>query len=219
MIPIPAELIAMFVNLCVASACGFALSWLYRLTSRDSSYSPTLDRSLITLALITAIVIAVVGNNLARAFGLVGAMSIIRFRTSLKDPQDLVFVFFSLTVGLAAGVGLHALALLGTVFVGAIILLMSRLNYGASARREFVLQLSLGEEGDPDRAPVYVPILDRFCQAHRLLSARAADGGDALDMTFFVSLTERQRIGDLTRALARLPGISSVNVLSDEEPA
>lgn len=208
----------MLVNLGVATACGLALSWLYRTTNRTATYSPTLGRSLITLALITAIVIAVVGNNLARAFGLVGAMSIIRFRTALKDPQDLVFVFFSLTIGLAAGVGLHTLAVLGTVFVGAVILVMSRTDYGAREQREFVLQLSLNGEGDADHPPAYAPIFEQFCHAFRLLSARAVGGGDALDLTFFVSLSERQRVGDLTRALARLPEIASVNVFRDEEP-
>ena len=217
-LPLPLELAAMAVNLSVATACGFALSWLYRTTNRSASYSPTLGRSLITLALITAIVIAVVGNNLARAFGLVGAMSIIRFRTALKDPQDLVFVFFSLTIGLAAGVGLHALAVLGTLFVGAIILFMSRVNYGATERREFVLQLALTGAGNPDQAAGYAPVFERFCEASRLLSARAGGGGDALDLTFFVTLSERQRVGDLTRALADLPGIESVNLFHDEEP-
>ena len=218
MISLPVELTAMFVNLSVATACGFALSWLYRATNRSASYSPTLGRSLITLALITAIVIAVVGNNLARAFGLVGAMSIIRFRTALKDPQDLVFVFFSLTIGLAAGVGLHSLAVLGTLFVGAVILVMSRANYGATERREFVLQISLTGEGDADQPPAYAPVFERFCHASRLLSARAVGGGDALDLTFFVSLSERQRVGDLTRALAQLPEVASVNLFQDDEP-
>src|SRR6478752_4319478 len=93
-------------GLVTAFACGLFLSWLYRRTYRGSSYSITFDRALVTLTVITAIVIMVIGNNLARAFGLVGAMSIIRFRTAVKDAQDLVFIFFSLAVGLASGVGL-----------------------------------------------------------------------------------------------------------------
>src|SRR5204863_9015498 len=131
----------LFGNLATAFACGLLMSWLYRHTYRGTAYSMTFDRAMVTLTIITAIVIAVIGNNLARAFGLVGAMSIIRFRTAVKDAQDLVFIFFSLAVGLAAGVGLHALALGGTVFVGAIIAVMARMNYGALDQRELVVQL------------------------------------------------------------------------------
>ena len=108
----------LFGNLATAFACGLLMSWLYRHTYRGTAYSMTFDRSLVTLTIITAIVIAVIGNNLARAFGLVGAMSIVRFRTAVKDAQDLVFIFFSLAVGLASGVGLHILAIGGTLFVG-----------------------------------------------------------------------------------------------------
>lgn len=212
-------LMSLLANLGVAFLCGFALSWLYRRTYRGASYSVTFDRSLITLALITAIVIMVIGNNLARAFGLVGAMSIIRFRTALKDAQDLVFVFFSLTVGLAAGVGMHALALLGTVVIGGIILAMSRLNYGALERREFVLQLAVTGIGERDPATLYGPVLDRFCRSYRLLSARATGGGDAIDLTFYLTLIDRSGVGGLTHALAEVPGLTGVNVFYDEEPA
>ena len=205
-------------NLGVALVCGLALSLLYRRTYRGASYLVTFDRSLVTLSLITAIVIMVIGNNLARAFGLVGAMSIIRFRTALKDPQDLVFVFFSLAVGLASGVGLHALALAGTLIVGLVILTLSRTNFGAIDRREFVLQLSMaaGERDDP--VTRYGSILDRYAKDYRVLGARAATG-DTLDLTFYVTLTDRARAAELTRALAEVPSIASVNLFYDDESA
>ena len=64
------------------------------------------------------LVMLVIGSNLARAFGLVGAMSIIRFRTAVKDTHDIVFIFFTLAVGLASGVGMYAAAWLGTAAIG-----------------------------------------------------------------------------------------------------
>src|SRR6478736_1842472 len=146
-------------NLATAFVCGLVMSWLYRHTYRGTAYSMTFDRSLVTLTIITAIVIAVIGNNLARAFGLVGAMSIIRFRTAVKDAQDLVFIFFSLAVGLASGVGLHSLAIGSTLFVGAIIALMARLNYGALDQRELVVQIRWNTNGDEQPAGAYSPVL------------------------------------------------------------
>ena len=141
----------LFGNLATAFACGLLMSWLYRHTYRGTAYSMTFDRSLVTLTIITAIVIAVIGNNLARAFGLVGAMSIVRFRTAVKDAQDLVFIFFSLAVGLASGVGLHILAIGGDAVRRMGIFVMARMNYGALDQRELVVQLRYA--GGPRRSP------------------------------------------------------------------
>ncbi|MCK4716381.1 MAG: DUF4956 domain-containing protein, partial [Candidatus Marinimicrobia bacterium] len=108
------------VNMVVAFICGLLISIIYRWTYSGPTYSVTYLNSLIVLSMITSIVIMVIGNNLARAFGLVGAMSIIRFRTAIKDTQDIVFIFFSLAVGMASGVGMHLIALFGVLLIGAV---------------------------------------------------------------------------------------------------
>ena len=206
----------MAASLGIALVCGLLLSWLYRRTYRGPSYSIAFDRSLVTLTMITAIVIMVIGNNLARAFGLVGAMSIIRFRTAVKDAQDLVFIFFSLAVGLASGVGLYSLALGGTVLVGLVIFVMARTNYGALHERELVVQLAFMSSGGRQPADVYSPVMERYCRDFRLLGARGANGG-ALDLTFYVHLLRPGSAPELTGALQALPQVASVNVFFDEE--
>src|SRR5882672_2363406 len=115
-------------NLMIALGCGIVIALVYRFTYRGASYSATFVNALVLLALITSVVILVIGNNLARAFGLVGAMSIIRFRTAVRDVQDIVFIFFSLTVGMAAGVGLNSVAIGGTIFVSVIIILLDAVH-------------------------------------------------------------------------------------------
>ena len=215
----PIDIGATALRLGVALVCGFMLSTVYRRTYRGVSYSSTFDRSLITLCIITAIVIMVVGNNLARAFGLVGAMSIVRFRTALKDAQDLVFVFCSLAVGLAAGVGLHVLALLGTTFLCLIIYLMARFNYGLLGHQEFVLQLSLVAPPGVEPQQVYAPVLDKFCRNYRLLAARSSGADAAVNLTFFVEMSAGAQLPELTRALGGVPGITRANAYYDEEPA
>src|SRR5690625_1269742 len=119
----------------VSFLCELIITYLYRWTHKGAAYQVSFVRSLILLAMITAVVMMVIGNNRARAFGLVGAMSIIRFRTALKDTQDIVFVFFSLSIGLAAGVGYRQLALLSTIVIGLTILLLARTNFARSEER------------------------------------------------------------------------------------
>ena len=176
------------------------------------------DRALVTLTVITAIVIMVIGNNLARAFGLVGAMSIVRFRTAVKDAQDLVFIFFSLAVGLASGVGLHLLALGGTVFIGGLIAVMARLNYGALDQRELVVQVRYAVSSEQEPASVYTPVFERFCSQFSLLGARSAGDDRTLELTFYSRLKTPGSAGSLTAQLAALPQVSRVNVFYDEEP-
>lgn len=216
---LPVNIEAAALHLVVALACGVLLSVVYRRTYRGVSYSSTFDRSLITLSVITAIVIMVVGNNLARAFGLVGAMSIVRFRTALKDAQDLVFVFCSLAVGLASGVGLHVLALFGTAFLCVIIWLMARLNYGLLGHQDFVLQLAIAPPPGVEPYRVYGPLLDRYCRNYRLLAARSTGGEAGLNLTFFIQMAEEGRLSELTSALSGVPEVIRANAFYDEEPA
>jgi uncharacterized membrane protein YhiD involved in acid resistance len=212
------EALPMAGSLAVALICGVALSWLYRRTYRGTAYSVSFDRSLVSLTIITAIVIMVIGNNLARAFGLVGAMSIVRFRTAVKDAQDLVFIFFSLAVGLAAGVGLYPLALGGTLLVGSVIAVMARLNYGALVHRELVVQMRCAGGRDEALEEAYAPVFNRYCRDFNLLGARSGNGDGALDLTFYVRLLTPGTAADMTAKLSALPHVDRVNVFYDEEP-
>ncbi|MEM1054160.1 MAG: DUF4956 domain-containing protein [Bacteroidota bacterium] len=216
---LPLETGQIAVNLIVALLCGLTVSLIYRWTYRGTSYSATFVSSLITLAMITAVVIMAIGNNLARAFGLVGAMSIIRFRTAVKDTQDLVFIFLALAIGLAAGVGFHRLAILATLIVGGVLLALGRGGYGASRRREYLVEITAQtpEDGtEADGVPTWDSVLDRLAQKHRLLHARSGDGG-RLDLGYLVTLRDAQDAPALTDALGRAEGVDHVALYYDED--
>ena len=203
------------VGLIVAATCGLIISAVYRWTYRGAAYSPSLVRSLIALAMITAVVMLVIGNNLARAFGLVGAMSIIRFRTALKDPHDIVFVFFALAAGMAAGVGMHNLALVSTVGISLVVAIMTGLRYADVEKESLILRFSYS--GDPDETEAsYLPVLKRFCKSTKLINVRA-DRRDQTELTFFAGLKRKGDNEALTRAMADLPEVSNVSLYHDSE--
>jgi uncharacterized membrane protein YhiD involved in acid resistance len=207
---------AVIGDLAIALLCGFLVSLLYRWTYRGPSYSATFVSSLAALTMITALVIMVIGNNLARAFGLVGALSIIRFRTAIKDTQDIVFIFFALAVGMAAGVGLHLSAIAGTLFIGLCIFLLSRTHYATLGRREYLLQFTFSPS-DGQEAP-YISLLERYCRDHKLVNVRSIENGNLLELSFYVHLRDQGESGQLVRELGRVPGVSRVNLFFDEEP-
>ncbi len=203
------------MSLVVAFGCGLVISLVYRWTYRGSSYSASMVRSMIILAMITAIVMLVIGNNLARAFGLVGAMSIIRFRTALKDPHDIVFVFFSLAAGMAAGVGMHVLAMVSTVCVGIVIVITTKTDFGVLDKRSFILRFDY--DGGPDeKAASYLPVFKDYCKSTRLVNVRA-DGDKRVEMTFFAELRKPGDQQKFTRDLAATPDVSNVNLFYDDE--
>ncbi|MBD3224484.1 MAG: DUF4956 domain-containing protein [Caldithrix sp.] len=203
-------------NILVAFACGMIIAWFYRKTYRGPGYLTSFVHSIVILAMITSLVIMVIGNNLARAFGLVGAMSIIRFRTAVKETQDIIFIFFALAVGMAAGVGLHSIALTGSVIIGTIALFLTRWENIGGGRQEFLLQFVIAEDSSEDRER-YDQILKNYCRDYRLINAKAlGDNGD-LELSFHVELKDPARSQALIKELKQLPEIRHINMLFDEE--
>ncbi|HNW59159.1 MAG TPA: DUF4956 domain-containing protein [bacterium] len=203
------------VNLGFALVCGLAISWVYRLTYRGPGFAISFVHALIYLAMITAVVIMVIGNNLARAFGLVGAMSIIRFRTAVKDTADIVFIFFSLAIGMAAGVGMHLLAIGATMLISLVMLLMTKSSAVFPLGRKFLLQLALISE-NPGEVP-YEAILRQYCRTHKLINLKTEEEEGLYEISFYVDLRDEQKHYEMIRELRKLTGMQRVNLFYDEE--
>jgi uncharacterized membrane protein YhiD involved in acid resistance len=205
----------MVANLVMALICGLTISLTYRLTSESLNYSPTFVRANVVLAMITALVIMVIGNNLARAFGLVGAMSIIRFRTAVKDVQDIVYIFFSLAAGMAAGVGLRGIALLGTLMICTILILLQRIRYADPSKNQFLVQFQCTL---PEGEPPYLPAFRRWSTKARLANMRSLGVGDLFELTFYIELKDKTRRNDLVRELNQIASVSNIRLYADDIP-
>ena len=203
---------AMVVNLLMALVCGVVISVSYRLTADSLNYSRAFIRAMIALSMVTALVIMVIGNNLARAFGLVGAMSIIRFRTAVKDVQDIVYIFFALAAGMAAGIGLKGVALLGTATICVVLVALQRIRYTHPSDREFLVQFRcvIGE-GEPP----YLHVFRRWSPKARLANMRSLGSGDLFEVSFYVEVKDAARRNDLVRELSHVPSVSDVRVYAD----
>jgi uncharacterized membrane protein YhiD involved in acid resistance len=204
-------------NFTVALLCSLIISFLYRMIYRGTGYSASFVHSIVTLSLITALVIMVIGNNLARAFGLVGSMSIIRFRTAVKDTQDIVFLFLSLGIGMAAGAGYYLIAFTGTLFIGLTLLVLSRVRYGDPNRNEFLVQFSYtASNGDGNS---YLPVMAEFAGKYRLVHAKSVGKGETLDLSFLVRLKKTHSAEAFIRQLETSEGVQGVSLFFDEEHA
>jgi uncharacterized membrane protein YhiD involved in acid resistance len=202
-------------RLVVGLVCGLIISTFYRWSHRGNGYSSTFVIALIALCMITSTVIMVIGNNLARAFGLVGAMSIIRFRSAVKETADIVFIFFSLAMGMAVGVGLHVVALTSSVFIGLTIWILTLANYGRVSKREYLLQISYAPTGE--QMPAYNKILDRFCRRYRLVNVKSVgEAGEMLEASYYVYLKDSEESGMFVQAITGTQGVVYANLFYDE---
>ena len=160
--------------------------------------------TLILLCMIISVVMVIIGDSIARAFSLVGALSIIRFRTAIQDPRDIGFVFYALAVGMAVGAGNPSVAILTTFLIGVIILCMYHWHQHFGNDNEFSVEFCLPP--DPNAETVYRSVFDKYLIYERLLEKR-------IKKTQMVELTYRVRLANPQEWLTffdELSGIENV---------
>ena len=143
------------MGLFVAFALTFILALIYKVIHREKEDCHVIMHSMIFISVILAGAMMVIGNNLAIAFGLVGAVSIIRFRTAVRNYIDMSFIFVSIVVGMASGLDFYAVAVLITLFVGSLMLVLNFLKFGMAppAFNEYILTLEVkGESSFSEKA-------------------------------------------------------------------
>lgn len=210
-------LVDILVNMALAFVLGLAVALVYRRTHKSFNYSFSFVNTLILLPMITAIVMMVIGNNLARAFGLVGAMSIIRFRTVVKDTRDIAFVFLALATGMAAGTSYHLIAAVGSLSVLVVILLLYMGNFGSIRNREMLLRFSMTAETREKTPPV--ELFQQYLRKSTLLNMQTRQEGKVLELSYFVRLRSVDRAQEFTRALGAMEGVEEVSLIAMEESA
>lgn len=201
-----------FVDLLLAFVLGTAVAWLYGRTHHGLSYSRNMAQSLVLLCMIVTMVMLVVGDSVARAFGLVGALAIIRFRTVVRDARDTTFIFFALVIGIAIGVHQYPTALVGTIVIGFTIGLLQASNFAARRVNSGILRV----RGTVTALAEVPEALESLCPGYELMTARDGKGGDESEHTYRIQLvpsTVQHRLASVMRAI---PDISQVTVAADE---
>jgi hypothetical protein len=208
----PAGLFVLFVRLVLALGLGHAVAAIYRRSRPMNGESESFVGTLVLLTILIAMVTQVIGDNVARAFSLVGALSIVRFRTVVRDTQDTAYVIFAVAVGMAVGANHPAVALCGLVIVGAAAVGMKRRNGTGGLAPvgeqpfELTVRVALGQ--DPET--LLAGPLEPWVSARRLLSIETARQGLSIEVVYTAALRDEPSAGLLVTALNRLDGVQSV---------
>lgn len=136
------ELFNVFFSLLLATVVGVVISQVYKLTHRGVNYELTFMTSLVILAPIVSLVMLFIRGNLVLSLGLVGSLSIIRFRTPIKDTRDMVYLFWIIAVGLGAGTFNWGIVSLSSIFILLVIFILYLVKYGRSQNRDYVLVIT-----------------------------------------------------------------------------
>ncbi len=196
---------------------GVTVALMYRVSVPERVLSTSMQSSFVLLAMIGSMVMMVIGNNVARAFSLVGALAIIRFRTRLRSPWDISFVFFSLAVGIACGVFAYRVALIGTTMISLAILALYVIPLSGIRGEVHALRCDLAAyEGVETKLDA---VFERFLARRWLIEARSLRFGETLSYRYRIVLKEGVKIEKMLRALSDIEGVERIVLDVDEDGA
>ena len=201
------------INLVLSFILGVIVSIVYKKTHKGLSYSQSFMITNIFVAVIVCMVIMIIGNSLARAFALVGALSIIRFRTVVKDTKDTAYIFWSLAAGMASGTGSYFLALSGTAILTIIAFILYYTNFGSIIKSEFILQFRINSD-DKKLSESFIKIIQDYTTSNVLLNSEISDDGKHIKTSYDVVMQEEKNQSELIKKLAELKGLSEIVIVA-----
>jgi len=201
------------LNLILSFILGVVISLIYKRTHKGLSYSQSFMITIIFISVIVCMVIMIIGNNLARAFALVGALSIIRFRTVVKDTKDTAYIFWSLAAGMASGTGSYFLATAGTSVLTVIAFILHYTNFGSIIKSEFILQFRL-LSNDQTLSKEYIQVISKYTKSNTLLSSESSEDGKSIKVSYDLIMKEEQHQTELLKKLSDLKGLSEIVIVA-----
>ena len=192
------------IALALAFCLGLFIFLVYKKCYAGVMYAPSFGVTLIALTLITTLLILAVTSNIVLSLGMVGALSIVRFRTAIKEPMDIAFLFWAIAAGIVLAAGLIPLAVVGSLFVGVVLLVFSRQKNGESP---YILVVHCENSGIEEQARIFVK-----SQVRRLnLKSKSVDNGN-IELNYEVRLKEDSSA--FVNELEAMPGVSRVVLVS-----
>jgi len=204
------------LGLLLAFVLGQLAAWVYIYTHTGLSYSRSFVQSIVLLTVIVCLGMMVIGANIMIAFGLIGALAVIRFRNILKDTRDTAFIFFALVIGLATGVGRYQLAVFGTILFCLVLLYLHWTYFGSRHTGDGFVRFHL-DAGSAGRSTLQT-VLRRYCRTTQLVSQRFHEGGRG-EVAYRLTMRDPARADQLVDELQHVEGISHVTFVLHEEQA
>jgi len=189
-----------------------AIGWVYQVTHRGASYTQSYVHTLVLNGMVVAVIMLVVGSNIARAFALVGSLSIIRFRNAVKETRDVGFIFFTMAIGMAIGTRFYLLAVIAAVIISLVILIMNRFNWYARRVVSQILKVQVPNDAPFDT--LFDPVFLQYTHTSELISVDSVHSGMLTELTYSIGLKKQQKIQEFVSALKQVNGNNRVTLVA-----
>lgn len=192
------------ISLSISFIIGLFIYFLYRRIFSGVLYSKSFNVALIGMTMITATVIIAINSNLVLSLGMVGALSIVRFRTPIKDPTDLIFLFWAAVAGIVTGAGFYTLAVIGSLIIGLILFFFIK---GSKPDSPFLLVVNCGDDQAEQRLEQHVA---KSVKKFNVKQKSVTPGN--IEVTFEVRM--KDQTGAFVNGISAIPGVQSAVLIS-----
>jgi uncharacterized membrane protein YhiD involved in acid resistance len=204
-------LIAIIYALTLTFILGSGMSLLYVRTFKGLSFSRNFVHSLVLAPVVVSIVMQAIGNNLAVGIGMAGTISMMRFRSNIKDTRDMFFLFAAMGIGVACGVQAYLTAVVGAVGFSLVILILHYSPMAQVSRYDGLLKLNL--DNDKKVQNQMHDLVNKHCQEATLISIRELAQGDRLDYAFQIKLKSNSRHDIFVRELKEIENVKGLTLM------
>ncbi len=182
------SLIEVIITIFLSIALGAMIGYTYKITTDLVDYSRNFFLTLILIPAVIAVIILLIGSNVARAFSLAGAFSIIRFRSAPGNPKDITYVLFSMAAGLACGVGSYIYSLIFTIILCAFMIILCKIKLGEVKNHEYILKIIIPE--NLNFKGVFDDILKKYSNSFKLTKIKTADMGSVFELCYSLTIKD-----------------------------
>lgn len=193
------------ISLCITAVIGLYIFFIYRAITRKTFYAKNFNISLIAMAVITSAIILTIQSNIVLSLGMVGALSIVRFRTAIKDPYDLVFLYWSISVGIICGAGLAEIAIILSLIMTAVVFILEKYP---NKKLSMILVVN---STVPNNDNKIIEIVKQYSKHYKVKSKNLTS--KSLDMIVEVKVSEES---ELVHKIMELEGVTSASLLSHD---
>ncbi len=167
--------------LIISSILNIILSKFYTYTNTNHSYSSSFAQSMVLVGITVTLIMIIIGSNIARAFALVGAMSIVRFRNPVKDSRDLVFIFSSIAIGMACGTQFYTYGIIFLIIFCLILIYFKISKFGEISLDNYVVKINLNK----NKRNKFEEILNKNCKNYKIISVENLDSEIDFEIIIF----------------------------------
>lgn len=188
------------------------IGWVYKDTHRGTSYTQSFVFTLVLNGMIVALVMLIVGSDIARAFSLVGALSIIRFRNAVKETRDVGFIFFTMAIGMAIGTRFYLLGIIAAAVISLVIVLMTRFNWYAREMTNQILRVQVPNGMSFDS--LFDRVFVKYTSASELISVDSVYSGTMTELTYSIGMKKSNQVQDFLGEIKNLNGDNKVTLIA-----